>query len=147
MKKNSAWEWQFDSEPDKLRLMVQEIFKCIDSLFPTQTYEDRNDLRLIFNELLANAIIHGNDADKNKKVHIKLSVSGYVVRACITDEGDGYHHQDVMAFLEDAKDPYRETGRGLQLVKSLADSIAIGESGKSVTFEKKIKRDAKRGNG
>jgi anti-sigma regulatory factor (Ser/Thr protein kinase) len=84
-----AWEWHIGSEPAHVRAAVREIQARLDESLPSQTQEERGDLRLILSELLYNAVIHGNGLDAGKRVHVRITVSGPMVRASITDEGAG----------------------------------------------------------
>ena len=138
MKKNYRWEWHFKSEPVHVRGVVSDILQYLDETLPQQTQEERGELRLIFSELLYNAVLHGNASDNQKQVHIGLTVAGPLICACITDEGNGYNYQKTIAQLNEACDLYREKGRGLQLVKALVDGMSFDREGRSVIFEKRI---------
>ena len=116
--------------------MIREIQIHLDETIPTQTSEERGDIRLVFHELLFNAAIHGNQNDKTKKIHVKLSVEGSRIRARITDEGSGYNYHKREPQFEDGEPVYLETGRGMKLVHALTDSVAFEENGRCVSFEK-----------
>ena len=141
MRNEHKWEWYFNSEPARVRPIVAEILGHLDKAVPHKTNEERGDLRLIFSELLYNAVLHGNASDKNKMVHIRLTVTGRVVRARITDEGSGHNYIKTLSDLERENDVFREKGRGLQLVKALADNISFERGGRCVSFEKNLGRD------
>ena len=138
MKEQHRWEWHFKSEPVQVRGIVRDILQYLDEALPQQTQEERGDLRLIFSELLYNAVLHGNASDNQKLVHINLTVIGPSISACITDEGNGYNYQKTIAQLNEECDLYREKGRGLQLVMALVDEISFDRDGRSVMFEKRI---------
>lgn len=86
--------------------------------------EDLNfDLRLILNELLINAFVHGNSRDANKCMHLNLTIDDKVLRISIKDEGIG------------PCDPYvydcnqlKNHGRGLVLVKRLTDRFQMEDN-------------------
>jgi serine/threonine-protein kinase RsbW len=134
----AVWEWDINSEPARVKQTVGEILARLDEAAPGQTLEERGDLKLIFSELLYNAIIHGNNSDPDKKVRISLQVvNGRQVNAGITDEGPGFDYQQTVS-----RDPveglYSETGRGIQIVNALADKLSFDSSGRRVMFEKRV---------
>lgn len=133
------WEYHFKSEPQRVRRVVSEIIARVNEALPGQTPEERGDLRLIFNELLYNAILHGNKSDTCKSVHVWVQIGGGYVRASITDEGCGYNYQKVSEMARsDELQIYKETGRGIQLVLALADQVEFDRNGSQVTFMKRI---------
>lgn len=136
MIKPTKYEWHINSEPVYVRQTVREILTFLDEHIPGQTPEERSDLRLIFNELLLNAVIHGNASDTHKHVHVRLFLNRGLVRASIIDEGSGYDVAETLSRKDD--DLLRESGRGMQLVCALADQVTFGHGGRRVTFEKKI---------
>ena len=136
--KENMWEWHIKSEPVHVRQAVRDIQRCLDEWFPGQSNEERSDLRLIFSELLFNAVLHGNDSDINKRVHIRLHAAGSFIRARITDEGGGYNYAKMLAQINDDSDLYRETGRGLQLVKALVEELSFDRDGRCVAFRKRV---------
>lgn len=132
------WELRFRSEPVKVRQIVREIMKFLDEKLPGQSQEERGDFKLIFNELLYNAVIHGNQSDNSKYVHVSLQVKDRRVRAVITDEGPGYDYQKVMAQARGEENLHKETGRGMKLVFALADEVSFHLKGRRIMFTKKI---------
>jgi serine/threonine-protein kinase RsbW len=82
-------------------------------------------------EAVNNAIIHGNKGDRNKIVTVNVTADGNVLDITITDQGDGFDCNN----LPDPRDPeYIENlhGRGVFIMRSLADSIEYNESGNEV---------------
>ncbi len=86
--------------------------------------EDLNfDLRLILNELLINAFVHGNRKDINKCMHLCLVIDDRTLRINIEDEGTGLcepHDYDCKQL--------KNHGRGLVLVKSLTDRFQMKDN-------------------
>lgn len=132
------WDYHFESELDRVRQTVRDILAKLDEWLPGQTPEDRSDFKLIFSELLYNAVIHGNHSDAKKHVHIQLRVSGPNVTASILDEGSGYNYRKAVEQIKKEDNFQKETGRGIRLVLSLADDVQFDRSGKRVTFTKRI---------
>ena len=99
---------------------------------------ERQDLRLILSELLFNAVIHGSLGDPSKSVLVEIEPAGAgAVSARVVDGGPGF---DYEAVLSKEAGLFAETGRGLALVKALADRLEFRGSGNEVRFYKKLKR-------
>lgn len=135
MKKDYC-ELHFISEPSKVRGVVRCLLEFMDihRLSPNI----RDDLRLVFSELLYNAIFHGNKNDGGKGVYVRVEVTSEYLYACIRDEGTGF---DYKRALEDAKSDlslHKEDGRGMVLVTALTDRLFYNESGNQILFEKKL---------
>ena len=89
------------------------------------------------NEIAINAIVHGNKLDENKKVIINAEVDPKRVVWTVTDEGDGFDYDHL-------PDPTAEenlenlTGRGVFIVKQLADQCVFNQKGNEVELHFKI---------
>lgn len=82
-------------------------------------------------EAVNNAIVHGNKEDKEKKVKIKLLKNKKSVRFVIEDEGVGFDYDS----LPDPTSPEnldKVKGRGIFLIKNLADKTKFKEGGRVV---------------
>lgn len=130
-------ELQFLSEPCKVRDIVSHLLKFIDSHSPAN--EARSDLKLVFNELLFNAIIHGNKKDSTKKVHVRAKMVGDRLVATIQDEGPGFNYRQILEYAKTETALFNEHGRGMMLVCSLTDNISFNETGNTIRFEKRLK--------
>lgn len=104
------------------------------------TEKDGADMKLILDELLTNAIEHGNKYDILKKVIINYRFrKDEEIQVEICDEGEGF-------LIEQIKDPDSngERGRGIFIVRKLADELSYVDNGKKVKVYKKrsIKNDS-----
>lgn len=82
-------------------------------------------------EAVNNAILHGNKGDRNKKVTVLMSADGNVLDITVTDEGEGFEYGN----LPDPTDPKNIEnlhGRGVFLMRRLADAIEYNSSGNEV---------------
>lgn len=82
-------------------------------------------------EAVNNAIIHGNKGDRNKMVTVYFSADGNVLDITVTDEGEGFEYGN----LPDPTDPKNIEnlhGRGVFLMRRLADAIEFNTSGNEV---------------
>ena len=82
-------------------------------------------------EAVNNAIVHGNKEDKEKKVKIKLKENKKSIRFVVEDEGVGFDHKN----LPDPTSPEnidKIKGRGIFLIKNLADKAKFKDGGRVV---------------
>ena len=82
-------------------------------------------------ESVNNAIVHGNQEDKDKNVELTAKFEEERVKFTIEDQGSGFNFSD----LPDPTAPENLEnigGRGIFLMKNLADEVAFGEEGRSV---------------
>jgi serine/threonine-protein kinase RsbW len=82
-------------------------------------------------EAVNNAILHGNKGDINKMVTVNMSADGNVLDITVTDEGEGFEYSN----LPDPTDPKNIEnlhGRGVFLMRRLADAIEYNSSGNEV---------------
>jgi serine/threonine-protein kinase RsbW len=92
-------------------------------------------VRLALEEALVNAIKHGNQMDRAKRVFISYRVVGDRLDVRITDEGPGFDPADVPdpTAIENLERP---CGRGLMLMKHYMTEVAYNERGNSVDMSK-----------
>lgn len=100
------------------------------------------ELKVILNELILNAVKHGNKYVYSKKVKASVSTTreGYV-SFLIEDEGEGYDYQCRLNNSQDALDDIcnlKETGRGILIVSNLCDKIKFNKKGNRVLALKRI---------
>ncbi|SHO62072.1 ATP-binding protein [Algoriphagus zhangzhouensis] len=80
-------------------------------------------------ECISNAIIHGNQSNKQKLVHLELKAEEDQLQFIIEDEGEGFE-------IESLPDPTapenieKPGGRGIYLIKNLTDEVKFEEGGK-----------------
>jgi serine/threonine-protein kinase RsbW len=89
------------------------------------------------NEALINAIKHGNKMDPAKKVIVNAEVDGKRIIWTVTDEGPGFDY----VHLADPTAPENLeslTGRGVFIMKHLADQCIFNTSGNEVELHFKI---------
>ena len=82
-------------------------------------------------EAVNNAILHGNKGKKEKIVTIDFNADGNMFEVTVKDEGDGFEFNNI----PDPTDPANIEnlhGRGVFLMRSLADRIEFNDSGNEV---------------
>jgi len=113
--------------------------------------EDQHRIGMAVRECMVNAVVHGNRYNRNKKVHVSVSVerlslsdekSGQGTRFTIriTDQGEGFELDEVPDPLHDTN-LLRHSGRGLFLMGAFMDDLKICKAppaGTVVTLVKNI---------
>ncbi|HZY39652.1 MAG TPA: ATP-binding protein [Mucilaginibacter sp.] len=88
-------------------------------------------------EATINAIVHGNKLDPAKKVIVNAEVEGKRIIWTVTDEGEGFDYNN----LPDPTAPENIenlTGRGVFIIKHLADQAIFNTKGNEVELHFKI---------
>jgi serine/threonine-protein kinase RsbW len=89
------------------------------------------------NEAVTNAIVHGNKQDPDKKVFINVEANTKRVIWTVTDEGEGFDYNNLAD--PTAPDRLEElTGRGVFILKHLADQCIFNARGNEVELHFKI---------
>jgi len=112
-----------------------ENIKIIESFIDNakESFEINDDIygniMISVTECISNAITHGNQNDKNKLVHLELTMENDLLKFTIEDEGLGYDSSKL-------KDPTAPEniekigGRGVFLIKQLTDDVTFEENGR-----------------
>ena len=121
------------SDPAEARRVQEEI----ETALKGQQYPDRDvfSIKLAVEEALVNAIKHGNQMDRSKKVHVACRAHADRFEVQITDEGPGFDPQDV----PDPTAPEnleRPCGRGLLLMRSYMTEVVYHDRGRAVRMSK-----------
>ncbi|MDX8337811.1 ATP-binding protein [Draconibacterium sp. IB214405] len=117
------------SELNRVESFIKELFdfhnfsqKCFNTVF------------LCISEAVTNSIVHGNKEDHQKKVELNVDCKRHLIMVQITDEGEGFD-------IENIPDPthkdniLKETGRGIHIIKSIAQNVSFNNKGNSLRFE------------
>lgn len=92
------------------------------------------NIMIAVTEAVNNAIKHGNQNQRNKNVNLTLTIEEGLIKFKIEDEGVGFDYDN----LPDPTAPEnieKPGGRGIFLMKNLADVVTFEENGKIVTLE------------
>ena len=96
---------------------------------------------LILDELLRNAISHGNNNDIKKKVKIELKIDSSYLKIVIIDEGAGFDYKKIMNNLINFSiENNSNHGRGILLVKKYSENLNYSLGGKKVTVMVKYEK-------
>ncbi len=108
--------------------------------------EDTDDMQLIaLREALANAIVHGNEGDTNKKVVVACFCDceeGGGVLLVIRDEGSGFD-PDAVPDPTASESIYSTHGRGIYLMRHFMDEVRFRNGGREVELRKRRKPECR----
>lgn len=118
---------------------ISKVFDWLNTtLFKYITNENKiNTLSLIIQEALANAIIHGNNENKNKKVTLSYEVDNLDIHLKIMDEGEGVpsSKQKIDENHIQEEDLFKDSGRGIILMKHFCKDVTFNENSIELIFE------------
>jgi serine/threonine-protein kinase RsbW len=100
---------------------------------------NRFEIQLALREALVNAIVHGNQEDPQKRLHVRcrLTTDGEVSMT-VQDEGPGFDH-DAVADPTAPENRLRAHGRGISLMRALMDEVEFKKRGSVVHMRKRAK--------
>ncbi|MCR4435195.1 MAG: ATP-binding protein [Clostridiales bacterium] len=135
------------SDLSNIRGIVQNVLDFLETSFGEIEESNIFEIKVILNELILNAIKHGNHCESCKCVKI---TAGLTEDACVffivEDEGAGYDYTGILensrAGAQDFGDlcNIKETGRGLLIIKSLCDKIKFNQKGNKVIVLKRLQK-------
>jgi serine/threonine-protein kinase RsbW len=116
---------------------ARQIQDLIEKQLEQCQFDDKEifGIRLALEEAIVNAIKHGNQMDRGKKVHVRYRVLPDRFDIGITDEGPGYNPSDVPNPLDD-ENLERPCGRGLFLMQHYMTEVVVHPPGNRLTMSK-----------
>ncbi|QHS54929.1 ATP-binding protein [Mucilaginibacter sp. 14171R-50] len=126
---------QLPSKRESITLLEALIEEVADKY---QVSEDTfANMMTCLNEAVMNAIIHGNKLDPEKTVFVNVDVDAKRIVWTVTDEGTGFDYNNLAD--PTAPDRLEElTGRGVFILKHLADQCIFNATGNEVELHFKI---------
>jgi serine/threonine-protein kinase RsbW len=122
-----------DSDPAEARSIQERIEQLLQE---RQAHDhDIFSIRLALEEALVNAIKHGNQMDRAKKVQVSYRLLADRFEVAIVDEGEGFDPNDVPdpTAIENLERP---CGRGLMLMRHYMSEVQYNARGNAVTMSK-----------
>jgi serine/threonine-protein kinase RsbW len=96
-----------------------------------------NEVRIALIEALANAVIHGNKENPDKKVTVHGACeAGEKLLLVVTDEGEGFDPASIPDPTV-AENVYSSNGRGVYLINQLVES-EYRQGGRQVVLRKRV---------
>ncbi len=142
LKKFKGYSSKISSDLGNVKKEVEDIISYLRESYASLTEDTVFETRVVLNELIINAIKHGNKEDPCKHIMIDICVDdmGYA-EFTLEDEGKGYDHKiQKCADINKQSDlcELNETGRGLIIVTSLCDSVIFNDAGNRIVVRKKL---------
>jgi serine/threonine-protein kinase RsbW len=120
---------KIESAAENLRL-VERLIEDVCEVYNISE-DNYGNILIAVTEAVNNAIAHGNQNNPKKNVHIGFENGDKKLTFSVSDEGVGFDH----ASLPDPTDPQnidKVNGRGVFLMKHLADKVEFHQNGKEV---------------
>jgi len=102
--------------------------------------DEQHRIGMAVRECMVNAVVHGNRYNRNKQVHVVVTLSEGKFTIRIVDQGEGFEVQEVPDPLHD-NNLLRHSGRGLFLMGAFMDDVKVRKvspSGTEVTLVKNV---------
>jgi len=129
---------------NSIRIVVDELISSLQRECGVLDDSILFELKVILNELLINAIRHGNMEDESKgvKINAGIGVHGklYII---IEDEGCGFDYVHTCDQLRPCCEETRttdmaESGRGILILRGLCDKVKVNSKGNKIVIQKEI---------
>ena len=96
------------------------------------------DVELAIREAVGNAVLHGNQENPDKQVHIRCRCeSGNGISIVVTDEGKGFDFLKILGngLTSDFPGPH---GHGIQLMRAYMDDVRFERGGTEVHMRRRL---------
>jgi serine/threonine-protein kinase RsbW len=136
-----AVELAIASDPAEARAVQEQIERLLQS----RKVPDRDVfcIKLALEEALVNAIKHGNQYDRSKKVYVSYRLLPDRFEVAVGDDGPGFDPSDVPdpTAVENLERP---CGRGLMLMRHYMSEVAYNSRGNGVTMARVFRANGKK---
>lgn len=145
MKSLKPFNFLIINKNTNIRTLIEEILKLLfdDGICTKQ--DILFEIKVILNELIQNAICHGNKNDIAKSVKLNMTIDEDSICIVVEDEGEGYNFKQLPTSIKESNtiscDIYdlKESGRGISIVKNLSEKISFNSKGNRIEVIKRIR--------
>jgi len=109
-----------------IRYVINSVLETLEGF---EGLKDPINLRLCLEELLHNAMEHGNRCDVSKKVYITVKAESRRAVIRVRDEGVGFDVERMTDQSSSDPNILNERGRGLTIVRHYADELTFNREG------------------
>ncbi len=133
---NKTYELRLKSEIKEVR----KVERFVKKIAAEQGFSDSclHDVMLVITEATNNAVLHGNRLDTSKHAWLRCEVSGSELYVEVRDEGSGFDPNALPNPL-DEENLLKPSGRGVFLIKQLAEDVRYEFSDRGTTVRFRIK--------
>ncbi len=126
----------------KLQSSFEELMKMHKKISEVLHPEYNAEMLVMgIDEMVANAIEHGNKFNLDKKVTVEIVLAGRYILATVEDEGEGFDWREKVTVPMELSGN-RERGRGIPLAVLCCDSIVYNQKGNKVYIIKEQTPDS-----
>lgn len=132
------------SRIENIGIVVNGLLHCLQDGYGDLNENTLFELKVVLNEVMINAVRHGNGEDESKSVKVDARVSQRgVISIVVEDEGCGYDFDDTCNLRKpccERSEPLEmsEGGRGIMIVRSLCDTVKVNAKGNKIVIVKRI---------
>lgn len=115
---------------------IPEVERFVEDICDYYNLNDSyfGNILIAVTEAVENAIIHGNQQNKEKQVTVQFNFSQKGIDFTIEDEGKGFDFQSIPDATDAQNNPDKK-GTGIYLIKVLADEVRFLENGRKVQLQ------------
>lgn len=118
-------------------ILVERMIEDVCDLFNiNQDYY--GNILVALTEAVTNAIYHGNQANASKNIDISFKTTPDFVSFIVKDEGPGFGF-DTLPDPTNPENIEKPNGRGVFLMRNLADKVSFEDNGSKVILDFKIR--------
>jgi serine/threonine-protein kinase RsbW len=130
--------------PSKIQAISPTVDRLMRLIETSQCIPGREfDVESALREALGNAVVHGNQEDAGKKVHVRARCGpGKGISIVVTDQGKGFDFEKI---ADDGltSDPTGAHGHGIQLMKAYMDHVYFARGGSEVHMRKRSRTSSR----
>ncbi len=112
--------------------LVESLVENVKNRYNIPTDQYYNIL-IAVSEAVNNAMTHGNKMDPTKSILFELFANPHELEIIVQDQGSGFDPSSIDDCTEESN-LYKESGRGIFIMKSLSDNFEIITSENGTTF-------------
>ncbi len=110
---------------------VDNVLKRCERHFKQGGFQVNFPFKLLFRELLNNAVEHGNKKDPSRMIFCRIRHENGMWRIEVEDEGEGFDYRQLDFELPDMVTSHR--GRGYALINAFSGSFTFNGKGNRIT--------------
>ena len=119
-----------ESRPENISSIERFVEEICDYYNINDTYF--GNILIALTEAYQNALIHGNQNDPTKQIHVIFESKPKGLSFTVKDEGKGFDPDLVPDPLDLEIEADTEKGRGIFLMRSLSDKMVVTDEGRSI---------------
>lgn len=128
----------FSSKSENI-VLVEKLIDDVCDIFNVSE-DNYGNILIAITEAVNNAIQHGNKANPEKKIEVAFKSKDNVLSFIVKDQGEGFAF-DALPDPTSPENIESPTGRGVFLMRSLADKVEFEDKGSKVTLNFNISKN------